>query len=151
MYMFAEKAGASISSPGFDPIIREDGGSGTGQGTMARSEGETQMVVFACNAVEMEVTDAIYIVGNIPVLGSWTPNTIRMYDDGTHGDMTAHDGVWSLEVSVPLAEEIQYKYTNSGRKGEWVPGEEFSGNNRSYRVAARSASVTVINDTFGKN
>ncbi|MBM2841707.1 MAG: hypothetical protein HW412_2235, partial [Bacteroidetes bacterium] len=51
---------------------------------------------------------------------------------------------------LPIGEQIQYKYTNSGRKGEWVPGEEFSGNNRSYRVTIKSPSVVTINDTFGK-
>ena len=150
VYKFAKLAGADITSPGFDPIVKDNASLSTGQGTMAQSLGMTQSVTFTCNAANEKVDDALYISGNIPELGLWTPNTIRMYDDGTHGDLTAHDGVWSLQVSVPVGEEIQYKYTNSGKRGEWIPGEEFSGNNRSYRVASRSPSVIFVNDTFGK-
>ncbi|MEK9138798.1 MAG: hypothetical protein AAB393_16875, partial [Bacteroidota bacterium] len=65
-------------------------------------------------------------------------------------DIKAHDGIWSLQVNLPLGEEVQYKYTNSGKRGEWIPGEEFSGSNRSYRVAVKSPSTIIIRDTFGK-
>jgi alpha-amylase/alpha-mannosidase (GH57 family) len=150
IYKFAALAGADIVSPGFDPIIADNASSVGGQGTMTQSKGETQLVTFTCDASREKVNDAVFIVGSIPDIGSWTPNTVRMYDDGTHGDLKDRDGIWSLQVAVPIGEEIQYKYTNSGRKGEWVPGEEFSGNNRSYRVAKPSPSVIIINDTFGK-
>ena len=151
VYKFAELAGGDISSPGFDPIVRDEPPPSVGQGTMAQSSGKTQLVTFTCNANTVNVTDALYIAGNIPELGSWTPNSIRMYDDGTHGDLAAHDGIWSLQVAVPVGEEILYKYTNSGKRGEWIPGEEFSGNNRSFRAASKSPSIVFVNDSFGKN
>ncbi len=151
VYKSARLAGADIMSPGFDPIVKDGESGSAGQGTMAQSLGTSQLVTFTCNAKAEKVVDALYIVGSTPELGSWTPNSVRMYDDGTHGDLTPNDGVWSLQIAVSIGEEIQYKYTNSGRRGEWVPGEEFSGNNRSYRVAAQSSSVIFVNDTFGKH
>ncbi len=150
IYKFAKLAGADITSPGFDPIIQDNNASAGGQGTMAQSKGDAQVVIFTCDASTEKVSDAIYVVGSVPELGSWTPNSVRMYDDGTHGDLKAKDGVWSLQVAVSIGEEIQYKYTNSGTKGEWVPGEEFSGNNRLYRVAMKSVAAIIINDVFGK-
>jgi hypothetical protein len=150
IYKFAKMAGSSIASPGFDPIVKDKSGPKGGQGTMAQSKGETQLVIFTCDASREMVPEAIYIVGALPELGSWTPNAIPMRDDGANGDLMAKDGIWSLEVAIPIGEEVQYKYTNSGKRGEWAPGEEFSGNNRSYRVAAKSKSVIIIKDIFGK-
>lgn len=148
VYKFARLAGARIFSPGFDPIITENNSQSGGQGAMARNT--TRPVLFTCDASTEHVSDAVFIAGSIPELGSWTPNLVRMYDDGTHGDLKAGDGVWSLQISIPIGEEVQYKYTNSGKRGEWVPGEEFSGNNRSFRIGQPSQSVTIISDTFGK-
>ena len=150
VYKFARLAGSKINSPGFDPLITENAATTSGHGTMAQSKDETQLVTFVCDASRETVPQAIFIAGNLPELGSWTPNKVTMYDDGTHGDLVAHDGKWTYQVAVPIGEEIQYKYTNSGNAGEWTPGEEFSGNNRLYRVAAKSPSVIIINDTFGK-
>jgi hypothetical protein len=143
-------AGARIESPGFDPIILENNATAGGQGAMAQSKGEKQVVTFVCDATAENVTDAIYIVGNLPVLGAWTPNAIRMRDDGLQGDLKAHDGLWSVQVELPVGEEIQYKFTNSGRRGEWIPGEEFSGNNRIFRVVTKSPSIVFIHNRFGQ-
>ncbi|MDL1894530.1 hypothetical protein FBQ87_16825, partial [Sphingobacteriales bacterium CHB3] len=148
VYKFAQQAGAKITSPGFDPIIVEERSGG--QGVMAQSRAEQQRVLFTVDAASVTVTDAIYIVGNLRELGEWTPNSVRMYDDGTHGDVTASDGVWSLEVEVPIGIQVQYKYTNSGRKGEWVPSEEFPSAHRSLRINEQSSSATIIQDIFGK-
>lgn len=148
VYKFAQQAGAKITSPGFDPIIVEERSGG--QGVMAQSRAEQQRVLFTVDAASVTVTDAIYIVGNLRELGEWTPNSVRMYDDGTHGDVTASDGVWSLEVEVPTGIQVQYKYTNSGRKGEWVPSEEFPSAHRSLRINEQSSSATIIQDIFGK-
>jgi alpha-amylase/alpha-mannosidase (GH57 family) len=150
VYKNAQLAGAKIESPGFDPIIVENNPTGGGQGTMAQSQGDRQLVTFTCNASKENVKDAIYIVGNLAELGAWTPNAIRMRDDGREGDLKPKDGIWSIQIAIPVGEEVQYKFTNSGKRGEWVPGEEFSGNNRTFRVAAKSASVVIINNTFGK-
>src|SRR5262249_10636632 len=52
-------------------------------------------------------------------LGSATPNTVQMYDDGTHGDQRAGDGVWSLAVGATPGTPVFYLYTNSGTPGVW--------------------------------
>ena len=113
---------------------------------MARS---LQRVRFVCDARQESVPVAIYIAGSQPQLGDWTPNLVRMYDDGTNGDMQAGDSFWSLELDLPVSEEVQYKYTNSGARGEWVPSEEFAQRNRSY-VIPQSEETVTINDVFGK-
>jgi alpha-amylase/alpha-mannosidase (GH57 family) len=154
VYMFAEKAGAKMPQRSFDPIIvaasnTAPPASHDGGGVMARGSSELQDVVFTVDASSVAVRDAIYIVGNRKELGEWTPNLVRMYDDGTHGDATPADGIWSLSLSLPVGASIQYKYTNSGRKGEWVPSEEFPSDNRSA-VIKKSDSTIVIRDIFGK-
>jgi hypothetical protein len=73
-----------------------------------------------------------------------------MFDDGTHGDVLAGDGVWTLDVEVPVGEVVYYKYTNSGKAGEWVPGEEFPGANRRLEVMSKQGDLLIIHDTFGK-
>jgi hypothetical protein len=109
-----------------------------------------QDVLFTVDASAISVVDAIYIAGNRKELGAWTPNLVRMYDDGTHGDAVAADGVWSLHVRLPVGVTIEYKYTNSGRKGEWVPGEEFPLEHRTVAIKQRSDATFVVRDIFGK-
>ena len=67
----------------------------------------------------------------------WVPNAIRMSDDGTHGDVAA-------------GEKIEYKYTNSGARGEWIPGEEFPARNRSLTVEKKSSNMILTRNIFGK-
>ncbi len=150
VYTFARRAGASISSPGFDPVIVPGGEGEGGQGAMARSRSELREILFVCDARAEKVPVAVYIVGNLPALGAWTPNLVPMRDDGREGDAVAGDGLWSFRLSIPMGEEVQYKYTNSGRKGEWVPGEEFAGRNRMFTVSAGGNQPQTITDVFGK-
>ena len=150
IYAFAQRAGADITSPGFAPIIQENQSVAPGQGTMAQSTLETGEIIFMCDAAGLQVPRGISIAGSIPQLGSWSPNAVMMYDDGTHGDEKAGDGVWSLLVSVPVGKEIEYKYTNSGESGKWIPGEEFSTKNRTVTLAKKTASPFLIKATFGK-
>jgi hypothetical protein len=98
----------------------------------------------------MYVRKSVYIAGSHEMLGSWVPNKIRMYDDGTHGDQVAHNGIWSLEVPLPAGAEIEYKYTNSGAEGNWNPGEEFPSSNRKLLVQSEPGSRMVVTDRFSK-
>jgi alpha-amylase/alpha-mannosidase (GH57 family) len=155
MYAFASQAGAHLLKRSFTPIISDapragSGAEGTGKGAMARGSGAEQAVIFTCNAQHENVGRAIFIAGNLPSLGSWKPNVTPMFDDGTHGDRRAGDGIWSLEVTVPLGVEVQYKYTNSGEPGQWTPGEEFPARHRTLTMSEQSLSPVVIEDTFGK-
>jgi alpha-amylase/alpha-mannosidase (GH57 family) len=149
VYRFAQAAGGRIASPGFDPIIVSTTRGEGGQGVMARSRGETRRVVFECDARAQKVSAAIYIVGGPDALGAWTPNSVQMRDDGKEGDAAAGDGIWTFAADLPIGEEVQYKYTNSGRRGEWSPSEEFAGRNRSLVVAPGDGPQT-ISAVFGE-
>jgi alpha-amylase/alpha-mannosidase (GH57 family) len=150
MYRFARRAGAGMDVPTFDPIILDEKNTAAGQGTMARSKAETHTVIFTCDASALHVASAIFITGNLPQLADWTPNVVTMHDDGTCGDLKAGDGIWSLQVEVPAGTEVHYKYTNSGERGVWIPGEEFPVRNRTLLVQQKSDSPLIIKDIFGR-
>jgi hypothetical protein len=134
----------------FLPIIADNTDAlGQVQGTMAQSKKDMVSVLFQVDATKIQIPKLIYIVGNLNVLGNWTPNLIKMYDDGTHGDEKKGDGIWSIELLVPPNIKIEYKYTNSGYEGVWVPSEEFSANNRELMVTAKPGGQVRIKDKFG--
>jgi hypothetical protein len=150
VYSFGSHAG--MQSPGFPPIMDSttsgsSSGSSAAGGVMAESKKRT-MVTFSVDARDRKVAVALYISGNIIELGNWTPNFVKMYDDGTHGDQVAGDGIWSLTIDVEEGSEILYKYSNSGEQGTWE-GEEFPAHNRSFMVPENSPSHLTRNDTFG--
>jgi alpha-amylase/alpha-mannosidase (GH57 family) len=150
VYNYAQQTGASIPVREFPPIIKDDAGSSSQtQGAMAQSQKEMATIFFQVDASQLQVPKAIYIVGNQEALGNWTPNVIKMYDDGTHGDEIKSDGIWSLEMHVPLGTKVEYKYTNSGIEGMWVPSEEFPGNNREIMVPAKLTERLKVLDKFG--
>lgn len=149
VYRFMSLAGKPAETPDFPSILRS-GESRGGAGAMARGTREEQTVVFTCDSRVQVVATALFISGNMKSLGLWVPNKIRMYDDGSHGDAVAGDGIWSLEVRIPVGTEVQYKYTNSGIEGSWLPGEEFPGGNRSVSVGQNPGGPLVISDVFGK-
>jgi hypothetical protein len=108
------------------------------------------VVLFTCDATAQHVSEAIYIVGNQPELANWTPNKVRMFDDGTNGDETAGDGVWSIAFPFAEGTHIEYKYTNSGAVGVWNPSEEFPVANRAVDArGASGADRVVTRDRFG--
>ncbi len=150
LYLFGEKAGGKFPKREFKPIIAEKEQiitRATG-GTMAQSKKDTITVVFLCDARNIFVRRGVYIVGSHELLGSWKPNTIRMYDDNSLGDEVANDSVYTLVVQMAVGTELEYKYTNSGPSGTWE-GEEFSQNNRKI-VIDGSQSRIVIKDVFGE-
>jgi hypothetical protein len=150
MYRFANEAGAHLTVPEFGPIIVDEPTAPVGGGTMARGSQEMQTILLRCDARGLSVPTAIYVAGSVPALGDWTPNLVAMHDDGTSGDEKAGDGIWSLQLDVPVGLELQYKYTNSGKRGEWIPSEEFSQRNRHLTIKAHSATPPIINDIYGK-
>jgi lysophospholipase L1-like esterase len=76
-------------------------------------------VVFRLFVDKWSVPKAMYIVGNHPKLGKLVPNKVAMYDDGTHGDQTAGDHVWSYAATFAPGTKLSYVYTNSGEEGKW--------------------------------
>jgi alpha-amylase/alpha-mannosidase (GH57 family) len=158
VYKFLKLAGAKTDSPVFPPVIiagAAQGGveagsaSGGGKGAMARASGDTVTVLFTCDARARRVSAAIYICGDQPELGSWVPNSVPMHDDGRNGDELAGDGIWSLTVDLPGVKEIHYKYTNSGTRGSWIPGEEFPARDR-VRQIEKADNPIIFRDTFGQ-
>ncbi len=150
LYMFGKKAGGTFPDREFKPIIAEKENLATRVtgGTMAQSKKDTVTVVFHCDARKIFVRRGIYIVGNHELLGSWKPNSVRMYDDNTLGDEIANDSIYTLIVQMAAGTELEYKYTNSGPNGIW-DGEEFPQANRKI-VIDGSQSRVVINDIFGQ-
>jgi alpha-amylase/alpha-mannosidase (GH57 family) len=143
VYRFAREYGAEMDEPDFAPIVAP-------VGKKPLVEGEEVNVVFECDPGGKSVPEAIYIVGDRAELGSWTPNEIRMYDDGTHGDAVAGDGIWSIGLEFGEGAYIEYKYTNSGEVGIWSPSEEFPVTNRSLQVSDPDGDgKQVVRDVFG--
>ncbi len=142
VYKYMQAAGATMPARDFPPIGAGVDVRRTRLGTMAQSRSDLVTVVFHCDARGVDVPDAIYLAGNIPELGRWTPNSIRM-------ERESDDGIWQYELRVPTGAEISYKYTNSGVKGEWNPGEEFPFFNRHINTGSEAGAQIVLRDRFG--
>jgi hypothetical protein len=73
-------------------------------------------------------------------MGSATPNTIPMYDDGTNGDRVAGDNIWSVYFDMPRSQppdrilRIGYKYTWGTQGAPWTGSEEWPGNSRILEI-----------------
>ena len=107
-------------------------------------------VIFECDASKEDVKERIYIAGSTENLAGWIPNKLRLYDDGTHGDRKAGDGIWTAEFYFAEGAEVLYKFTNSGRQGVWSPGEEFAVENRRVLVKDEGSGKMVVRNVFGK-
>jgi hypothetical protein len=88
------------------------------------------------------------------LLGSSTPNTVSMYDDGTNGDEVAGDNIWTVAFDVPRVPgkklRIGYKYTWGSRGSSWTGTEEWPGNSRILEVVDDNGdSVVYRHDVFG--
>jgi len=149
LYQFGRKAGGTFPDREFTPIItvKEEMVSRTAGGTMAQSRKDSVIVLFQCDARKIFVRRGIYITGNHELLGNWTPNAVRMYDDRTTGDEVANDSIYTLVLQVPAGVELEYKYTNSGPRGTWE-GEEFPSRNRRLVVDGTVPRI-VVSDVFG--
>jgi hypothetical protein len=117
----------------------------------------TVNVANAMSAVNLQplapVTDVRLCGANPPLRwpgGGW-PNadvnlTIQMYDDGTNGDVTAGDNIWSREVTFakysPLA--VEYKYG-----ANWGLPTNQGGNDNENGVGANHNITLTPTMTFG--
>ncbi|MBI4817813.1 MAG: hypothetical protein HY791_16245 [Deltaproteobacteria bacterium] len=82
--------------------------------------------------------------------GSWTPNTIPMFDDGTHGDFAAGDNVWSISFELPRGMRMGYKYTWGHAGDLWTGTEEWPGNQRILEISDQNGDDYVYRyDNFG--
>jgi len=150
IYAFARKAGGKVPDRTFEPIIRDAPVRPKAKGgTMAQSAKDLVNVVIRCDARETYVRKAIYVAGNLPELGGWIPNKVKMYDDGSNGDAKAGDNIWTISFQVPPGTLLEYKFTNSGALGSWDPGEEFPFVSRSVLVDKKSGETLQLQDRFG--
>ncbi|MEX1138984.1 MAG: carbohydrate-binding module family 20 domain-containing protein [Bacteroidota bacterium] len=150
IYMFVAKAGGTMPARSFEPIIRNAPKRVQAQrGTMAQSNGDLVSVVLQCDARDIYVRKGIFVTGNLPQLGSWVPNKIRMYDDGSNGDAKSGDNIWTFTLQVPPDTVLEYKFTNSGAVGAWDPGEEFPSAKRTILVDKKPGEALTLLDRFG--
>ena len=88
-------------------------------------------------------------------LGSWEPNRVPMYDDGTHGDLVAGDGVWTKVLELPRGTadkpmRIGYKFTCGSNGDIWGGTEEWPGNQRILEISDVNGDGFVArHDNFG--
>lgn len=93
--------------------------------------GDQNQVIFHVKA-ETNYGENIYIVGNVPELGSWDP------DKCTEALLNPNYPEWFLPVSVPAGTEIQFKFIKKDANGN-VTWE--SGDNRVITSSSLSAGT----------
>lgn len=85
-------------------------------------------------------------LGEPKVKGSgWGWNLIRMYDDGTHGDVNATDGIWTFVLSEWVGAGKPYYHTGLANPGDV---DEFvftlSSANTEYKVMGTGNSAPLV-------
>jgi hypothetical protein len=84
------------------------------------------------------------------LMGAGVPNQIPMYDDGTNGDETSGDGIYTVYFDLPIGLRIGYKYTWGMRGAVWSGSEEWPGNSRILAVKDQNGDNFVYRrDAFG--
>ena len=117
------------------------------------------------DAPDWSCLDAVEVSGIDESLGGWIPNTIPMFDDGTHGDAIAGDGIWTLSLVLPYIStgstterpagvrpgvRLGYKYTYGLPGQGWTSSEEWPGNQRILELEDLNGdSVVTRFDVFG--
>lgn len=82
-------------------------------------------VVFRVDMSTAPSAQAPFVMGNAPQLGDFAPNRVALYDDGSHGDQRAGDGVWSRSFTFALPTVLTYAFTNGGEPGRWTGLENY--------------------------
>jgi hypothetical protein len=107
-------------------------------------------VVFRVFQGDYPVPESMFIAGTHVKLGNSEPNKVKMYDDGTHGDQSAGDKVWSYAASFAPGTRLFYVYTNSGREGKWEGLDVPYIRNIAVQDRNRGERLYMPVDTFGK-
>jgi hypothetical protein len=81
--------------------------------------------VFRVDMTEEPPPKRVYITGNAAPLGAFVPNTVALYDDATHGDQVAADGVWSRALHFDEPQLLTYVFTDGANAGEWTGLENY--------------------------
>ena len=107
------------------------------------------------SCIASHVSDAAHLE-----LAAWEPNVVPMYDDGTHGDPVAGDGIWTRTFVLPWIPlegdassrgvRVGYKYTYGQPGALWTDTEEWPGNQRILEIADLDGDGVVVRyDYFG--
>lgn len=89
------------------------------------------------------------IMGNAPQLGAFTPNAVPLFDDGTHGDEVAGDGVWSRQVHFDQPQIVTYAFTNGSAAGQWTGLENYRLRSWALRDGDVKHTVLLPVEEFG--
>lgn len=96
---------------------------------------------------EIQSTEVDAAMGNT---AGWVPNQVAMYDDGTNGDETAGDNVWSITFVLPRGMRVGYKYTWGTQGALWTGSEEWPGNQHILEIVDVNEDGFVYRkDNFG--
>ena len=97
-----------------------------------------------------ETVSTPYVAGSVPPLtwgwdDGWS-DTLMLYDDGAHDDLSSGDGIYGAMITFPSGsyKYVEYKYTTDGTDNEPLPAFE----NHSFEMGSVSPLVLPV-DTFG--
>jgi len=108
-------------------------------------------VLFECDARLRKLDGPVFIVGDVAPLGNWRPNTVRLYDDGSHGDEKANDRIWSLALMFPPSiDAFRYMYTDNGAPDTWEGRERIQRLQRMRELADGSVPTQHVYDIYGE-
>lgn len=81
--------------------------------------GEAQWIATAIDFPDMyyDGTNGMFIEGIKPV---WPQSPMKMYDDGTHGDQLANDGIYTLRMTSMSTGYQQYSFQYTKKDGATV-------------------------------
>lgn len=115
-----------------------------------RDEPNKQMFFVGGIHMESPIQDAA-IDASMGNTAGWTPNTIPMFDDGTNGDVTAGDNIWTISYVLPKGLRIGYKYTWGTQGALWTGSEEWPGNQHILEIVDVNGDNYVHRrDNFGE-
>lgn len=88
--------------------------------------------LWIASIVDFPQATAFNLVSVSPV---WSPDKVKMYDDGSHGDLLANDGIYSVRLTNLTTGSQQYKFELSKADGSTEtqsdPHQEYTRNGNS--------------------
>lgn len=114
----------------------------TGASTaVAKPRGATVTATFIIKNANTKLGQNVYVVGDQPALGKWTPaNGLPLK---VHG--SGKSAVWEGSTMLPAGASVQYKYVKwDGKNADWEADEATKSKNREVRMPP--AGHAVFND-----
>jgi hypothetical protein len=89
-----------------------------------------------------------YVAGDFQ---GWNNNSTLMYDDGTNGDVTAGDGIYSREYSVPTIGRHGWKVTNGTWDVTWPAADAWFETTTDPQTVLFTFNTNAMNDGWLPN